>query len=157
MANAWTVASATATATATNSMVAMLKTQNLTLNKIALALAYIGRELASLQREVSCELLPCSPLQQRDANGHCLQIAERVLPLLFMFAESENRDSPEGHFAAVLPQLHSAAQMVQELTMLVINLVSQLGALCSEETRKATVISGTASAAARQLTCRNVS
>ena len=82
-----------------------------------------------------------------------MQTAEKVLPVLFIFAENGDVSSTEAHFAAVLPKLHSAAQILHELMMLIINLLSQLGALCSEETRKATVISGTLIVATTQLMC----
>ena len=72
--------------------------------------------------------------------ANALQI-ESVLPLLLTFGQA-SADSTEMAFAAVLPQLQMAAHALQELTLLVVNLVSQLGALCSEQTRKSTVISG---------------
>ena len=52
-----------------------------------------------------------------------MQTAEKVLPVVFIFAENGEVSSPEAQFAAVLPQLHSAAQIIQELMMLIINLL----------------------------------
>ena len=71
--------------------------------------------------------------------GLFVQVTEQVYPALLVFAEGDLAESQEPRFAAVLPSLCSA----EKLTALVTNLLSQLGALCSEETRKATVISGT--------------
>ena len=85
------------------------------------------------------------------ANGtmllcHCLQIFSEAFPLLLTFGESvastDSFASNEMAFAAVLPQLRTAADLLQQLTLLVVNLLTQLGALCSEQTRKSTVISG---------------
>ena len=72
---------------------------------------------------------------------------KEVFPLLLTFGEDETDDHSAGSleivFAAVLPQLQTAAALLRQLTLLVVNQLSQLGALCSEQTRKSTVISGT--------------
>ena len=72
---------------------------------------------------------------------------KEVSPLLLTFGEDDtdnhNASNLEIAFAAVLPQLQTAAALLRQLTLLVVNQLSQLGALCSEQTRKSTVISGT--------------
>lgn len=77
----------------------------------------------------------------------CLQFVKAVFPLLLIFGEDETDSHSAGNleiaFAAVLPQLQTAAALLRQLTLLVVNQLSQLGALCSEQTRKSTVISGT--------------
>lgn len=55
--------------------------------------------------------------------------------------------STEFLFASAVSQLRTAAERLKVLTELVLNLLQQLGALCSEQTRKSTVISGTPSQA----------
>jgi len=75
-----------------------------------------------------------------------LQMVEEIFPLLLIFGEAANGDDKAGStemaFAAILTQLQAAAVLLQQLTLLVVNLLSQLGALCSEQTRKSTVIAG---------------
>jgi len=75
-----------------------------------------------------------------------LQMVEEIFPLLLTFGEAANGDDKAGStemaFAAILTQLQAAAMLLHQLTLLVVNLLSQLGALCSEQTRKSTVISG---------------
>lgn len=87
---------------------------------------------------------------QFSTKGECqvdlVQIEDDVFPLLLTFAEGasslDTAGSTEQYFAAISPQLQTAADLVHELTLLAVNLLSQLGALCSEQTRKSTVISG---------------
>ena len=73
-------------------------------------------------------------------------MVEEIFPLLLTFREAANghdkAGSTEMAFAAILPQLQAAAVLLHQSTLLVVNLLSQLGALCSEQTRKSTVISG---------------
>ncbi|DBB00647.1 TPA: hypothetical protein ACH3X3_002327 [Trebouxia sp. C0006] len=102
----------------------MLVTKNLALNKVAHVLAYLKTEIAS----------------------HRDQMIEEIFPLLLTFGEAANGDDKAGStemaFAAILTQLRAAAVLLHQLTLLVVNLLSQLGALCSEQTRKSTVIAG---------------
>ena len=73
-------------------------------------------------------------------------MVEEIFPLLLTFGEAANGDDKAGSteiaFATILTQLQAAAVLLHQLTLLVVNLLSQLGALCSEQTRKSTVISG---------------
>ena len=73
-------------------------------------------------------------------------MVEEILPLLLTFGEAANGDDKAGGtemaFAAILTQLQAAAVLLHQMTLLVVNLLSQLGALCSEQTRKSTVIAG---------------
>ena len=75
-----------------------------------------------------------------------LQMVEEIFPLLLTFGEAAHGDDKAGStemaFAAILTQLQAAAVLLHQSTLLVVNLLSQLGALCSEQTRKSTVISG---------------
>ncbi|KAL0039142.1 hypothetical protein WJX77_009062 [Trebouxia sp. C0004] len=102
----------------------LLVTKNLALNKVAHVLAYLNIEIAS----------------------HRDQMVEEFFPLLLTFGEAPNNNdragSTEMAFAAILTDLQAAATLLHQLTLLVVNLLSQLGALCSEQTRKSTVISG---------------
>ncbi|KAA6428773.1 MAG: hypothetical protein FRX49_01648 [Trebouxia sp. A1-2] len=102
----------------------VLVTKNLALNKVAYVLTYLETEIAS----------------------HRDQMVEEIFPLLLTFREAANghdkAGSTEMAFAAILPQLQAAAVLLHQSTLLVVNLLSQLGALCSEQTRKSTVISG---------------
>ena len=67
--------------------------------------------------------------------------------MLLMFGEAQQSNaapaSPELQFAAALAELGRAAKAVSNLTAVLVNLLQQLGALCSEQMRKSTVISGT--------------
>ena len=131
-----------------------LITKNLALNKVAQTLAYVESELVCHQSQVRLRpplLLPMTLADEKNATMllcHCLQIFTQAFPLLLTFGESvastDSFASIEMAFAAVLPQLRTAADLLQQLTLLVVNLLSQLGALCSEQTRKSTVISGAA-------------
>ncbi|DBA77760.1 TPA: hypothetical protein ACH3X2_008450 [Trebouxia sp. C0005] len=102
----------------------VLVTKNLALNKVAYVLTYLETEIAS----------------------HRDQMVEEIFPLLLTFREAANghdkAGSTEMAFAAILPQLQAAAVLLHQSTLLVVNLLSQLGALCLEQTRKSTVISG---------------
>ena len=66
--------------------------------------------------------------------------------MLLMFGEAQHSNtmpaSLELQFAAALAELSRAAKAVSNLTTVLVNLLQQLGALCSEQTRKSTVISG---------------
>lgn len=77
----------------------------------------------------------------------CLQVVDQVFPMLLMFGEAQNsKNTPaslELQFAAALAELGRAAKAVSDLTTVLVNLLQQLGALCSEQMRKSTVISGT--------------
>lgn len=76
----------------------------------------------------------------------CLQISQNMFPLVLLMGDAcsgiLNSSLTELRFASVMPQLHKAAAKLTTLTDLIVNLVQQLGALCSEQTRKSTVISG---------------
>ncbi len=133
---------------ATGMVTNMLVTKNLALNKLAQVLAYVKTEIAShrdqvlLQRSMRKRFLQPTIARQVEY----LQIVEENFPLLLTFGEAANDDdkarSTEMAFAAVLTQLQAAAILLHQLTLLIVNLLSQLGALCSEQTRKSTVISG---------------
>ena len=73
-------------------------------------------------------------------------MVEEIFPLLLTFGEAAHDDDKAGStemaFAVILTQLQAAAVLLHQSTLLVVNLLSQLGALCSEQTRKSTVISG---------------
>ena len=75
-----------------------------------------------------------------------LEMIEEIFRLLLTFGAAANGDDKAGStemaFAAILTQLRAAAVLLHQLTLLVVNLLSQLGALCSEQTRKSTVIAG---------------
>ena len=76
----------------------------------------------------------------------CLQTSQDLFPLLLLVGEACNGTAVSGStellFASALSRLHEAAEKLTTLTELVLNLLQQLGALCSEQTRKSTVISG---------------
>lgn len=75
--------------------------------------------------------------------------------MLLTFGEvaiSKSDAALEVQFAAALPKLSIAAKAVNDMTLLLVNLLQQLGALCSEQTRKSTVISGDREICAGQLT-----
>ena len=55
-----------------------------------------------------------------------------------------------------MSQLRKAAERLKVLTELMLNLLQQLGALCSEQTRKSTVISGIPAKATYPLQSRTV-
>jgi hypothetical protein len=126
----------------------MLVTKNLALNKVAQVLAYLKIEIASHRDQVLLQnvcrqgLLHPTIAQQVEY----LQIVDEIFPLLLTFGEAANNNDKAGStemaFAAILTQLQAAAMLLHQLTLLVVNLLSQLGALCSEQTRKSTVISG---------------
>ena len=76
----------------------------------------------------------------------CLQTSQDLFPLLLLVGEacsgSAGNGSIELLFASAASDLRGAAEKLTTLTELILNLLQQLGALCSEQTRKATVISG---------------
>lgn len=76
----------------------------------------------------------------------CMQMVEQIFPMLLTFGDAfssiASSTSLEIQFATALPKLCTAARAIKDLTLLLVNLLQQLGALCSEQTRKSTVISG---------------
>ena len=75
-----------------------------------------------------------------------LQTSQDLFPLLLLVGEACNGTavhvSTELLFASAMSPLREAAEKLTTLTELILNLLQQLGALCSEQTRKSTVISG---------------
>ena len=80
-------------------------------------------------------------------NGY-LQITQELFPLLLLLGDAVTCASglSESVFVTAIPQLHTASGRLHGLMELAVNLLQQLGALCSEQTRKSTVISGTTTA-----------
>lgn len=75
-----------------------------------------------------------------------MQTSQDLLPLLLLVGEACNGTAVPGStellFASAVSQLREAAEQLTTLSELILNLLQQLGALCSEQTRKSTVISG---------------
>ena len=75
-----------------------------------------------------------------------LQTSQDLFPLLLLVGEACNGPAAHGStellFASAMSPLREAAEKLTTLTELILNLLQQLGALCSEQTRKSTVISG---------------
>ena len=125
---------------------APLNTSDIALNKVAEVLAYDVRNIVLYTRQVSSFELLTMHVRQLEMQP-VLQVEAQVLPMLVTFGkEQASHASPaavELQFAAALPKLCIAVKAVDDLTLLLVNLLQQLGALCSEQTRKSTVISGT--------------
>ena len=78
--------------------------------------------------------------------AYCLQTSQDLFPLLLLVGEACHGTAVDGStellFASAVSDLRKAAEKLTTLTELILNLLQQLGALCSEQTRKSTVISG---------------
>lgn len=82
-----------------------------------------------------------------------VQISQDLFPLLLLVGKpcsgATDSGSIELQFAFAMPRLRRAAEKLSTLTELIVNMFQQLGALCSEQTRKSTVISGMVNTALR--------
>lgn len=124
-----------------------LNTTNLALNKVAEVLAYDVRNILLYSHQVCWSYVLQAICISVDvlvlSNRAALQLIEQVFPLLLTFGGLTSApSSTELQFATALPGLSRAAKASADLALLLSNLLQQLGALCSEQTRKSTVVSG---------------
>lgn len=129
----------------------MLSTKNLALNKLSNVLGHLTSELNSLENQVKVRS-NCSPHSNKDPVAHTacfVQITEELFPMLLLLGDAVTcaDGTNELMFAMAICQLRTALGRLNSLMEFIVNLLQQLGALCSEQTRKSTVISGTIIAA----------
>eukprot|EP00208_Stichococcus_sp_RCC1054_P004877 CAMPEP_0206144824 /NCGR_PEP_ID=MMETSP1473-20131121/25491_1 /ASSEMBLY_ACC=CAM_ASM_001109 /TAXON_ID=1461547 /ORGANISM="Stichococcus sp, Strain RCC1054" /LENGTH=291 /DNA_ID=CAMNT_0053540797 /DNA_START=375 /DNA_END=1246 /DNA_ORIENTATION=- len=101
-------------------------TTNDAFNKLATVLCYLCSEAQRLQRHAE----------------------EQAYPLLLMFGEGcPKPPEPAAALVAALPALRDVVDLADALQRLALNLLCQLGGLCAEHTRKATILQGEAAQA----------
>lgn len=72
-----------------------------------------------------------------------MQAEEQAYPLLLMFGEGcPKPPEPAAALVAALPALRDVVDLADALQRLALNLLCQLGGLCAEHTRKATILQG---------------
>ena len=72
-----------------------------------------------------------------------MQAEQHAYPLLLMFGEGcPAPPEPAAALVAALPGLRDIAELTEALQRLALNLLCQLGGLCAEHTRKATILQG---------------
>ncbi|KAK9842285.1 hypothetical protein WJX81_004630 [Elliptochloris bilobata] len=102
----------------------LLRSGNAAFNKLGSLLTYLSTELEMLQRQAEAEFYPA----------------------LLLFGEGPGGVGGEGAaqkgLARLLPALRALAALLTRLEAAAANLLGQLGALCCEQTRKATILQG---------------
>jgi len=95
-------------------------------------------------------LLLTSDAHDHDPRHFTLQLDEDFCPKLLIFGEEPQEaaagGSAEGDLqvmlATALPFLRAVVAILDSLSLLLENLLLQLGSLCAEHTRKATILQG---------------